>query len=898
MADSYYSDYHNNIYEVMAKIVNSDNLQHLIRKIKSDMSGLESRIYSPFTFKGSCTFEELPATGQEAGDFYDITNDFTLDGTSYPAGTNVSWDETSWQVIPSASIKDIKVNGSSVVDENGNAHITIPSTTEIQSSLATEIHRAQTKEGELQEAIADQNEEIEDFKETITDQVNNYQPIQITGNVTNAADEEDLTSENGLLKIKNRSALNGMGYVILRRGSSFASQVTLPNTIYEVRYNFDLNGATALIPAGCTLKFNGGELTNGTLTGNSTVMSADEKQFVSGCELSGSWKIDDNFAVCYTEAEVESAIANTAVSLIKIVGQIEMSHSLSIDRDGLCIIGESVKTSKLRFQKTYDGIILNKPKCKLSNLTIGNARVGIIVNSNTCLIENCSIGQCYLGVAFRSAFISRIINSYIEQNYVGVYATGENYEAQIDKCRIDNNLGGIGIVSSGSNTPIISDCTIEGNRDNDNDKFGVGIVLGGFLGVTSIRNNFFEKNGETAESVDVLMWNESISAYTDYSNLLSKVNTIIATHIPDDLIISGRPKVRDCMIGTVNISNNRFSLTPNAVVVAAIKANVAIADNYYFGAKQDVFPTGLKPTIYYSANSNAQSVLKVYRNIYIQSDATKIVNTSDERGAGIFIFGDTDNVFIEDDNYFNNPIPKDFVASNLEIMGLSNTKYSSGTNNYEYYTHRSYINSVTRYHKSVSSDYRYIMYGNTELTDANVDFSDKVLFVYGFGKLKGRTSDNQYRDYDLNGWTLIDLTLYQNGGRLVAWPNVSLICGVLVSKDLNYNSIDYPVTIESMPNNQINLDQRNVGVTSLSPTGVEVGFQYFDTILGKPTYWQGTKWVDAKGQDVSLLDKGTTANRPTLTSTDGGFCYFDTNLGKPIYWQGTKWVDATGADLT
>lgn len=158
MADSYYSDYHNNIYEVMAKIVNSDSLQYLIQKIKSALSGLESRISSPYTFKGSCTFEELPTMRQEVGDFYNITNNFTLDGTSYPAGSNVCWDGTSWQVIASASIKDIKVNGSSVVDENGNAHITIPSTTEIQSSLASEVSRAQAKEAELQEAV----EEVEE----------------------------------------------------------------------------------------------------------------------------------------------------------------------------------------------------------------------------------------------------------------------------------------------------------------------------------------------------------------------------------------------------------------------------------------------------------------------------------------------------------------------------------------------------------------------------------------------------------------------------------------------------------------------------------------------------------------------------------------------------------------
>ena len=121
-----------------------------------------------------------------------------------------------------------------------------------------------------QNAISQQNKEIDDFKEAVTDQVNSYQPVVIEGDVTNAPDEEDLTSENNLLKLKNRSALNGMGYVILRRGASFASQVTTSNTIYEVRYNFDLDGASVTIPAGCTLKFDGGSIINGTINFNQT----------------------------------------------------------------------------------------------------------------------------------------------------------------------------------------------------------------------------------------------------------------------------------------------------------------------------------------------------------------------------------------------------------------------------------------------------------------------------------------------------------------------------------------------------------------------------------------------------------------------------------------------------
>ena len=111
-----------------------------------------------------------------------------------------------------------------------------------------------------------QNAGIAQFEEAVQDQVDNYPMVTIEGNVTNAPDGEDLTTEDDKLKFANRSALFGKGYVILRRGKTFAEQVTLQNTIYEIRYNFDLGGADVTIPDGCVLKFVGGRISSGSLT--------------------------------------------------------------------------------------------------------------------------------------------------------------------------------------------------------------------------------------------------------------------------------------------------------------------------------------------------------------------------------------------------------------------------------------------------------------------------------------------------------------------------------------------------------------------------------------------------------------------------------------------------------
>ena len=65
-------------------------------------------------------------------------------------------------------------------------------------------------------------------------------------------------------------------------------------------------------------------------------------------------------------------------------------------------------------------------------------------------------------------------------------------------------------------------------------------------------------------------------------------------------------------------------------------------------------------------------------------------------------------------------------------------------------------------------------------------------------------------------------------------------------------------------------------------------------------YWDGTTTqlaVPFGAQFVleQSVNSGTTAQRPVLARA--GQTYFDTDLGKPIFYTGTKWVDATGADV-
>ena len=63
------------------------------------------------------------------------------------------------------------------------------------------------------------------------------------------------------------------------------------NTIYKITQDLDLGHGELILPSGCTLDFQGGSFSNGTIVGNDTKIKAGlETLFGEGLTLGGSWK--------------------------------------------------------------------------------------------------------------------------------------------------------------------------------------------------------------------------------------------------------------------------------------------------------------------------------------------------------------------------------------------------------------------------------------------------------------------------------------------------------------------------------------------------------------------------------------------------------------------------------
>lgn len=89
----------------------------------------------------------------------------------------------------------------------------------------------------------------------------------------------------------NNASASDNKYVVLDEHVSFVKQVRgQVNTVFEIRYDFDLANATVKLPLGCTLLFRGGSLYRGTLVGTGTLIEAPNcRIFGNGLSVSGTF---------------------------------------------------------------------------------------------------------------------------------------------------------------------------------------------------------------------------------------------------------------------------------------------------------------------------------------------------------------------------------------------------------------------------------------------------------------------------------------------------------------------------------------------------------------------------------------------------------------------------------
>lgn len=139
---------------------------------------------------------------------------------------------------------------------------------------------------------------------------------------------------------------------------------------YVIRWDFDLNGKTILVPENCILEFDGGTLSNGTIIGQDTYINdvgglGVETLFGEGITREGTWRINEgggvkpgDLANYYTKSELDSGEGRrpTTAEVERMISDIPKDVDDHLDATSVNPLQNKVVTNELKLKANSDNI--------------------------------------------------------------------------------------------------------------------------------------------------------------------------------------------------------------------------------------------------------------------------------------------------------------------------------------------------------------------------------------------------------------------------------------------------------------------------------------------------------------------------------------------------------------
>lgn len=701
------------------------------------------------------------------------------------------------------------------------------------------------------------------------------------------------------------------------------NMINQPNTIYEIRYDFDLDGATLEIYNGCILEFKGGKLKNGTLKGKNTQLNAAPSLIFNNVTFNGRWRIYNYFPEWFIsdfsdctdgiqqaidfasinnggkivfqsrQYNVKSIHTGIKTNLIgsgigaTIIKQIEGTNKSLIDLPassaGILIANMTLKGNNeagchgiSKVEKSWGGEnheyiyseVTRYDKqiafrwSKFRNLAIYNFDRGIYITNNffDFYMEKCSIGYNNIGVVF-DCTDSSICNTYIFQNREsGLYLSGSNNRLINIKSIFNGRREGI---DNGDAAFYVTGDrnTLVGCESQDN--FCSGFIVKGYQNIFSACIS----NTDGYKYID----DNSYEHKPDYD---ANKCGFVCNWGKTNNIFSG------CLVTTYL---NECAIYANLLAQdAAFEGIDCIAGNGTYLEFKEI------PYNYIHHNNCALSN-------YTLSDDSKKLTASTWDGIDvaldkpISINGITIAVVFK--------VGNDYNRNDGRLLKIGNGYEVVVTNNQE---KEGYAFLIL---KQVTGDYKYNVVANIKKEKEIKAFIQLSHTGYCMSLETHTDKGLMYvnKNIELEYKELCSsLTL------LFYCPNIS-ISKFVISKE-GYRTAD------ALQNVSLSRYYRNAivaidaeaalfdnylkkGSTEKRPTlkSNNKGFVYFDTTLNKNITWNGWKWIDENGNPADAKKQGTTEERPSNVQI--GYIYKDTSLGKLILWNGSAWVNMDGTEL-
>ena len=675
-----------------------------------------------------------------------------------------------------------------------------------------------------------------------------------------------------------------------RRNVLTQDMINEPNTVYEIRYDFDLNGAETCIKDNCVLKFNGGSISNGTINGNLYDIDAQKFKIFENINIKGAAKLNNYYLIDWwvktpqyefvkenntidNYQDIQSAFDSGAENFIfssdryyyikktllvngeiNMFSDVEHKHFDGNDRDHRkeppCLYSNEIITLiEYKYKSnTYKGtiyigsinLVCNKPFSNLSEKDVPILYIHADKNTkNTTVwgvVIKCNIKAKDSIIDLKEEYpdiYDHSINIY-SPNYTGILIRGDyaNFSYIKIYSYICMTYYGI-IIPSTENDHWITDVTIEGDTR---------CVIGGkFIGGGNPVRIFGSHQPENALAK---------------TNEVRNVGYFSGTYI--------------FLYGYIwDIGQDAFSDRGNC----------------------PKFPIEL-------INNNAEYNHPILRNRIKQPLIREIRNSFlNHRGFNIKYLI-MDNLL----NYIGSPLV-DKRLSNFsltideieytKISYLYNTRYLFGLYPTLSTFNGFYNNCATVAYLESQAD-KNTKY-KLQFKLLSIDYCDEeVLIIKHYdNNMHIRIVNAEDKSIIIDEYVNTTMTYYLDSCIYIELPKsttVDVEIETIIKEKKGYSS--WLPIIKIPTSSKVFTDKARF------PSSLNKGEFMFDIQANKAGWWNGKYWADINGYSIDYKTKGITAGRPSLTSTDEGFEYYDSTLKKKILWNGTEWTNIDGTALS
>lgn len=760
---------------------------------------------------------------------------------------------------------------------------------------------------------------------------------------------EDLQkNSSGQIEEANRaydtSTFSGLGYRILRKNIQSnkniltQSMINMPNNVYKIRYDFDLNGATINLPANSVLQFVGGSIKNGTLNGNNTVIEADSNAVIfDSVVIEGTWNVEHIYDSWFAFNTSPSYISNQIITNILALSNDDVYNTIHFDADrtyyfelpykGRANLGDDVRpnywklnTEEYAFLRIFTGVTSN------THLIFNNTLQMIPTNQGAYFIFHIESKE-NIQISGTGTINADALNHKYTDPFAGTLYYGE--WGHIFNFRSCNNI-------------VIKDVTLAYAFGDAIGLGNVGLNIDGNKGCLAATKNV------TIDGIKVLYARRNGISLggNNYS-----ISNVYFEGCGSEAIRGTAPKA------AIDFENDYTEIDPSGICTNVVMSNCKFKDNAYDVSSTIRWDLGEVPTgqLVTINGCNFTAPLRLNKTRGLTFNDCHIVGISSHDNSispwtvsEEWIFNNCNfdelnpYLVVSANDYkhqFNNctypediqchkifrgslagtraikfSIPKPISVGELEFVAIctnssysiahlpiNTTKYTIGNN-----TNLVDIRDI-RIEARVDSYPRFSMYQQTPVfsyIDYNED-ADNINIYFSLGgnitgsPLAGNTEVNIFMSSKTK-YIVIEAPVSEGstagiyGGK---WSEVSAITKTLINISEVPSTVVFP-SREMYPNSTMSdLNQ----ITNLKSQRMGTQIYVTDTSYRQPAYWDSTglTWRTADGNRTLERSVTTTEALGTLTAelteSDRGYRVYTSVHSSYLTWDGIQWLNEDGS---